>query len=230
MNHIENNKQYEWNSIQELFQGINEKCRYLILRNHEDIELGLLTIEGHDDIDILCGDVKSIVECMHAFPRSKKDNGKSYAVNFNGQSIKLDMRHLGDGYYDEKWQEVMLKNRVWNSFGFYTMDQENYYYSLVYHGLLQKKVFAGDYREKLKKMAAELGIDASSPGEHIQNLNLFMRTNGYKYTDPTDPTVYINFSGLPKDLVRKNYYWRLMRIHRNTKRRCISLIKHLIRL
>jgi hypothetical protein len=187
-------------------------------------------IEGHDDIDILCDDAVSVVEAMKAFPRNKKDNGKSYLVNLQGCNVKLDVRYVGDGYYDRRWQEVMLDKRIKHPFGFYIMDKENYYYSLVYHGLLQKRFFAEDYRIRLLKMSTDIGFVAVNPDEHIEQLNKFMRNNGYKYIDPSDPadsTVYINFSGLPKDLIRKNYYWRLRRLYRNIKQKVIFTVKRL---
>jgi hypothetical protein len=213
-----------------LFREINAHSRYLILRNYEDIEEGRITLEGHDDIDILCDDTKMAVQYMHAFSRLKKDNGKSYLVCFNGQNIKLDIRHVGDGYYDRKWQETMLNKRKWNPFGFYVMDEENYYYSLAYHGLFQKRVFAQDYNTRLKKMAESLGFKISIPSEHIEHLNEFMKIYGYRYTDPTDPTVYINFSDLPRELVHKNYLWRIRRKYVHTKIKIKSLIKSIIKI
>jgi hypothetical protein len=222
---------YEWDSIQRVFEELNKNCTYLILRNYEDIEEGRILVKGHDDIDLLCTDrdIKKVIEYMHAFPRFKKDNSVFYLIHLQGQNIKVDIRHTGDGYYDLKWQEAMLEKRKLHSFGFYIMDEENYYYSLAYHGLFQKRVFAEDYRERLAKMAAAMGFGASSvPSDHIDRLNTFMRKHEYNYTDPTDPTVYINFTGLPSDLVHKNYGRRLRRFFRRVVNKIIAITKTIL--
>jgi hypothetical protein len=217
---------YQWDNIQKLFQGISSHTRYLILRNYEDIEFGNLLLEGHNDVDILCDDVKTLVESMRAFPRYKKDNGRSYFCNLQGQYVKLDIKHIGDGYYDQNWQEVMLKNRVMHHLGFYIADKENYYYSLAYHGLLQKPVLADEYRKRLIKISADIGFVAYTKRELIERLNIFMRMHGYKYTDPTGhPTMFINFAGLPKDLIQKNYPWRIRRFFRDMKQKSKLLVK-----
>jgi hypothetical protein len=219
---------YEWDSIQHVFEELNKNCTYLILRNYEDIEEGRIMVKGHDDIDLLCmdRDVKKVIEYMHAFPRFKKDNDVFYLIHLQGQNIKVDIRHTGDGYYDRKWQEAMLEKRKLHPLGFYIMDEENYYYSLAYHGLFQKRVFAEDYRTRLAKMAVIMGFGTSSvPDDHIDRLNAFMRKHVYNYTDPT---VYINFAGLPKDLVHKNYHWRFRRFSRQVRNKVISIIKRML--
>jgi hypothetical protein len=213
---------YEWDNIQNLFQEINKKCNYLILRNYEDIENGYITLEGHDDIDILCDNVKMLVKYMHAFPWGERDNGKIYKICFCGEKIKLHIFHVGDGYYAANWQKIMLEKRVLNPFGFYIMDKENYYYALAYHGLFQKRVFMDDYRVRLKDMAHDLGLFATEANEHIELLNKFMRLYGYKYTYPTDPGLYINFSGLPINLIHKNYLWKIRRFFMYMKNNLIS--------
>ena len=86
----------------------------------------------------------------------------------------LDIRCVGDGYYDKPWEEVMIKNRV-KTEGIYVLCKEDYNYSILYHALLQKRERDG---AKYNQMLREL-FDESNKEKWIGNLAQFL-SKGYQ--------------------------------------------------
>ena len=91
-------------SIQDFFRALNQAdVKYLVLRNYESLLEQELYVDGHGDIDMLCEDSQQIVGLVGARPLTPdKDglcgDGIHYSIIVDGQPVKLDLRHLGDGY------------------------------------------------------------------------------------------------------------------------------------
>ena len=205
-------EQHNWNSIDELFDRINESCNYLVMRNYECMDSEEIFTKGHEDIDILCDDYKKMVKVTDARPRSRVNNGVQYYILLKGQKLKIDLRHTGDGYYDPKWQENIIKKRMFHEFGFYVMDEKDYFYSLIYHSVLQKNKLSEDYRIKLSGMAKKLGINADNEEQFIKALDDYMIKEGYYYTYPVDCTVPNRFFLIDKKRTRGYYTWWLRKL------------------
>lgn len=183
-----------WTCMEDAFQQLNSVCKYLVLRNFEGFFDDIL-VEGHNDIDVLCAskaDRKKMVHILNAIPRINVDNGIHYKFLYKNKEIALDIRTLGDGYYDRTWQKQMLKKRIYNIKGFYTMDDEDYFYSLIYHAIYQKEIFSNDYLERLRKMnpAMEEAIQIDFENALLQ----YMLDNHYSYTITYDKYVISNFN------------------------------------
>ena len=145
----------KWNSLKELFTKLNE-LEYVILRNHETLEE---EIHAGGDIDILCPEKAYLVEQIHADRRVLRDEVFNYFVMIEDKKIPIDIREVGDGYYDEKWERDLLDKRV-RTTEFYIMDDENYKYSLLYHALLHKFSIKEAYIDTLNDMfGTEIGND-----------------------------------------------------------------------
>ena len=176
-----------WNTIEEMFDALhNAKEPYIILRNYEEIDADNFYTTGHADIDFLTRNGKRFAKCIHAYPRFTSDDGIHYEVLIAGTEVVIDVRSVGDGYYDANWERALLHNRVLLDERFYIPDKENYYYTLVYHAILQKKELAVDYLFRLNKMAEYLGIQAKTEQEHLTALERFLKEKGYYYTIPYD--------------------------------------------
>lgn len=183
-----------WEHIEDAFLQLNAKCEYLILRNFEGFFDDIL-IEGHNDIDVLCAsrsDRKNMVHILDAVPRIGVDNGIHYKFLYKGKEIALDIRTLGDGYYDRSWQRAMLKKRIYNPIGFYTMDEENYFYSLIYHAIYQKKSLSQEYLARLRAMNPM--VHEAEQIDFEKTLLQFMTKKRYKYTIPYDKYVILCFN------------------------------------
>lgn len=221
---------FSWNNIRDMFDELDaSRCSYLILRNYEEITESNFCCTGHADIDFLVSDNRKFVSVLHAFPRFAEDDGIHYIVNISGEEVIIDVRTVGDGYYATNWQKEMLACKVAHVFGFFTMDAENYYYSLVYHAILQKTELSDEYLIRLNDMAADLEIPAKNADEHLERLNEFMEKHGYYYTFPYDIWVPLNVQLIDTTRVKKGIkvYTRdikiwLMRIGSRIKHKLIG--------
>lgn len=180
-----------------VFLNINTTTAdYLIMRNWEGFYDDIL-LEGHNDIDILCRDRDSrdiIVRLLDARPLTP--DGFHYSFLYQGRDVTLDTRILGDGYYDRRWQREMLKNKKLHPQGFYIMDPENYFYSLIYHAIYQKKAGLSDeYAQRLNQLSDAKEVLAQD--EFASELDDFMRTKHYAYTKTEDQSVMLNFENTP---------------------------------
>ena len=148
----------EWGSFKEFFDVLNKECKYLVLRNYRDI-----TDEGkaggeHEDIDFLCDDAARFIAVCGCEPRKSAKDRIHQKILVGGKVIPVDIRYVGDGYYDPAWEADMLKRRRLYDERMYIMDETDEYYSLVYHAVIQKNTVSEDYAARLAKMAGmEIG-------------------------------------------------------------------------
>lgn len=204
-----------WKCIEDLFYNLhNTECQYIILRNYEEIDADNFYTSGHADIDFLVEDYKKFSKAVKAYPRFIEDDGIHYKVNINDVEVIFDVRTVGDGYYDKRWGKDLLKNRRLLEGRFFIPDKTNYYYSLAYHAILQKKELSNDYLSRLNQMASDLGVKASTEREHLNLLQEFMKNNGYCYTIPYDVWVPLRKEILDSTMVKKqiNVYVRDFKI------------------
>ena len=184
------------NGIKKIFEDLYKcECNYLILRNWEDYYEDIL-IPGHEDIDVLVRnnkDRKKMLTCFGATTRLPRDNGIAYKFLYKGQEISLDIRMVYDGYYDKKWSKSMLNNRVLHHKGFFIMDSEDYYYSLIYHAIYQKPFFSKDYEERLNSFSFTKDMKYNQEGFE-KKLSEYMKNKKYWYTIPLDVSVIHNFN------------------------------------
>ncbi|MDD3772793.1 MAG: hypothetical protein PHC38_09080 [Weeksellaceae bacterium] len=194
-----------YKNIKEFVQALNvSEIPYLVIRNFENLYEKELYVDGHGDIDLLCADSKALAKKVNAIPKeyhlkNGKEDGTHYYIYIDGKYCNLDLRSVGDGYYCQEWEKDLLKNRVLNN-GFYVPAPKDYFYSLIYHSIFQKKEFSEDYRRRLKKMGQDLqiNIEENKLGFYIRHLEMYMRENGYTYVYPNDK--YVPFrKGLIQD-------------------------------
>lgn len=174
---------------------------YVILRNFESFPVELCK-DSHPDIDILCRNSKKLAEQVGLVNRRGYHDQVHYIVEIDGINVDVDLRSVGDGYYDRKWEETILKTKVVHKELFYVPNLENYFYSLLYHALVQKLVVSEDYKLKLRDMAVKLGLD--SYFDYKKTLNNYMRENDYVYTYPNSVKTRFNETNIDKGMVEKN--------------------------
>lgn len=193
----------EWTSIKQAFEKLNESEEYVILRNYECLGQEQL-LDEHLDIDLLCRNRERVKEILNCKPRMGKDDGIHFYISVKGIKIPVDIRTLNDGYYDAKWEEALLQNRQKNEDGFWVVTKETYFYSLLYHALVQKEKLSADYETRITEMAKELSIPFEKPYEKL--LDRFMSEQGYHYTYPGYLKAVVNLKNIDKSLVEKNFY------------------------
>ena len=83
-------------------------------------------------------------------------------------------------------------------------NKQDYYYSLVYHAILQKKELSFDYLYRLNDMAKSLSIKAFDEKIRIISLIEFMQSNHYAFTYPYDIWVPLRVEFIPNKMFNKN--------------------------
>ena len=206
-----------YSSISEIFELLNyHKVNYVILRNYDNLLDNDIYMEGHGDVDLLCEDSAVFAEALKAYPqefhvKNGKPDGVHYYTYIQKNYVSLDLRHIGDGYYCKKWEKEMLDRKVWYN-GFYVLNEEDYFFSLIYHSIYQKPKLSPEYRNRLTDMAKKVNLNSGSHStiDFILLLETYMRGNGYRYQYPKDKYVpfrkkYIQDKSL-FDLHLKDYY------------------------
>ncbi|MCC8164133.1 MAG: hypothetical protein LIO86_13460 [Lachnospiraceae bacterium] len=216
----------KWKDIDELFSALNQNCNYLILRNFEEIKQPGFVTGRHPDIDILCDDFTRFKNCIHPVANPFYYHPyRHYWVNIDCYKIKIGIRSIGNFYYDPKWEQDMLANRVFHPDGFYTPDAENYLYSLLYHALLQKPCIAEDYLLRFKDM----GCDAQSTDELLTVLYRYMRKKKYHVTCPKDITIPMQLDRVPDNLLLGKRSWEIRKKMKYPERVCRYLARRILK-
>lgn len=174
----------KWNSFKEFFEELNKE-KYTILRNHETM---MEDIYNGGDIDILCEKKQCLVEHIHAFPRAEREVIFNYWVIIEGRKVPIDIREIGDGYYDEKWEKSMLYNRI-KTVEYFILDDENYKYSLLYHAIVHKPFISEKYIKMIGNMFGKTIKNDENTDRLLCN---YMTQMGYSISRPIDRGVSFN--------------------------------------
>lgn len=222
---MQNTNSKEWASLEEFFKHINGNTNYVILRNFEELTRDFLSAE-HPDIDFLCSDRKLFLSVTQSVSRTKNisDQIHRYIV-VNKKKVDIDVRCVGDGYYDSAWEKNILETRNLYQNRFYVPNTQNYFYSLLYHALIQKDQVSEDYAKRLNIMAEELGIIDDNI-VNIELLQSYMRQKGYKFTFPESPRTKAHFDVVDRRLIQVDFMRLIQRRSLSFK----NMIKKVLRL
>jgi hypothetical protein len=146
-----------WASLSELFYVLNATMEYVVLRNFENLPN---LLPGHDDIDLLVRSANGaayITNAINTFPNESKR--VHYRVRVAGNDVPFDFRYVGDNYMPRSMCEKILQNKIMDSRGFYRPSDKDYFWSLLYHGLVHKPSLSDDYKTRLCHLAETSDID-----------------------------------------------------------------------
>lgn len=200
-----------FDSIVDVFDILHKNnVLYLVLRNYENLLEPKFYVEGHGDLDLLCADSHEIVRLLDAQTDRKdqcsfKGDGTHYYIYVGNERVSLDLRYVGDDYYCLEWERDLLHSRVMHN-GFYVMDRENYFYTLIYHSVLQKARLSAEYLSRLSIMAQSIGLEISELSENgfLKVLESYMQKKGYVYTYPVDYLVPARFQLVNSQMIMMN--------------------------
>jgi hypothetical protein len=187
----------KWDSLEQFFTILNQSLDYVVLRNFEELP-GIYKKGFEGDIDILAEDKNEIELITNGYKISPKNFGRRFKILIKDEKIHLDLRYVGDGYLDEKWQKLILKEKVFKN-KIFVPDEKNYFYSSLYHYLIQKKSIS---KINIKKIF-ELGkiIDNNIEFNKINDkeslrkvLEKFLLKENFSYTKPEDSSVFFDNS------------------------------------
>ncbi|TWX72951.1 hypothetical protein [Colwellia sp. C1TZA3] len=185
-----------WNNIVEFFYVLNHTIDYIVMRNFECLP-HKYNMESHGDIDLLVSDYNECVFVTNAERVFKSKRRVHNKVNIGGEDVLFDFRFVGDEYYDKLWEEKLLATKVFSEYGYYRPENEAYFYSLLYHGMVHKPFLSLDYQERLIELGNNIGINklvaSDFDGGRVYNiLSGFLMCNSFIYSEPYDLTVYFN--------------------------------------
>ncbi len=180
-----------WKNTNEMFYALNNCIDYVILRNYEALPEEIYLNE-HNDIDILCTSYENTAYVLNAQKvfENEPDYRVHYKTKVEDKIAYFDLRYVGDNYYYKKLEEDLLKNRIYNEKGFYTISNEEYFYTLLYHAMLHKPKFSEDYKNRLIKM--EQAKNLNTEEEYLQTLKKWLIENEYIVIKPIDKSVQFN--------------------------------------
>lgn len=178
-----------WRNLAEMFRFLNKAHPYVVLRNGEGLPDAF--DPTHEDIDMLAESASECAGCLGA-RKVKKAGRAAYVVRVAGTDVKMDIREVGDDYYDERWERGILARRVLQPRGVFEPGPDDAYYSLAYHALFQKPRIAPDYYGKLTRLAGAAGRSASTPDAWFSEMSAWMDANHYAFVKPKDPSVRPN--------------------------------------
>ena len=184
----------EWDSLKQFFNILNQSLDYVVLRNFEELPNKFKTgFEG--DIDILAEDKNEIELVTNAKKISPQNFGRRFRITVNGEKIHCDLRYVGDGYLDEKWEKHILKQRECRN-GVFVPNEENYFYSYLYHCLVQKKSISEIHVKKLseisKKVGENMNINKKNKELFREYLEEFLKNRKFSYSQPVDSSVFFD--------------------------------------
>jgi hypothetical protein len=198
-------------TLEEIFYTLNETSglEYVILRNFEDLTDNFKN--RSNDLDILVNDyflfkrVAGLISYKHKLPKEHPSAGPAYEyggykvagkASIEGREVSVDVRFIGDNYYDKQWEQDILKSRVQRKC-FFIPEEIDLIFSLLYHTLVHKRQVSDDYRKTithLAKNAALLNNETKplSDSELWAMLDAYMLKKQYKYVRPSELNLPFN--------------------------------------
>lgn len=147
-----------------------------------------------------------MIKLLDARPIYRFPNRNSYVIHFQNRNLQVDIRYIGDGYYDTNWEKALLERKVIFNKSIYVIDSKMYFYTLIYHAFFQKYYLSNEYFLRLKYMAKESGKNITEKKQLEYILFKFMKKMGYKFTYTKDPGIILNFKKVPISMISINPY------------------------
>lgn len=179
-----------WTSLREMFAFLDRAMPYAVLRNAELLP-DAFDPSLHGDIDLLVPDATAAACALGARKVFPEDYRVHYEVIVAGRPVRLDLRYVGDDYYDRRWEEEMLNRRV-AADGLYLLAPEDAFYSLVYHAVYQKYQIASDYPAKAAALARAAGLGGEDFDDWLILLEEFLSRRAFSKPRPKDVSVRWN--------------------------------------
>lgn len=180
-----------WDNWKEVFDILNVTSNYLVLRGFETLP----EENPEKDLDVLTDNYQRFASALGATQLSHQPY--KGMVRVNNENISLDMRYIGDKYYDVGWAKEMLNTKMSRN-GVFVPREDHYFFSLLFHAKVQKPRVKEKYIGILAELSSGLNFDWYK-SEQLNNdkamgqlLNGYFRTHYYYYEDPLDKGVYKN--------------------------------------
>jgi len=180
-----------WNNYEELFEILNLTTNYLVQRGFETFPEENLEM----DIDFLTDNYQRLASAIGA--RQRKNQLYKGKILVDKKEVSVDIRFIGDKYYDVIWENAMLHNKVVQN-NIFIPRADDYFFSLLFHAKAQKPSIKSKYIGILDNLSKKLNFQWYK-AELLENntkigelLKGFYLAHGYSYEKPIDKEVYKN--------------------------------------
>ncbi|MFC8923167.1 hypothetical protein [Cellulosimicrobium sp. NPDC057127] len=184
-----------WTDLDELAALLRRAGEYVVLRNFE----GLPEVLADDpEIDVLARDQTDFAALLGARPLDHDGTGARFGTTVGGVAVAFDVRWVGDGYLDVRWQDDLLRQRTWTPGGLAVPRADDHLFSLLYHAKVQKPSVKPAYVPRLAALARDLDLpaalaeDITSDAVAARVLDGFLSGHGYTVPRTTDRGVHRN--------------------------------------
>jgi|SaaInlV_150m_DNA_5_1039734.scaffolds.fasta_scaffold04007_2 hypothetical protein len=160
--------------LHEILNNIN----YIILRGFEKINEQIPVYP--DDIDILTDDYDKAHNLLLPYLITIDNPEVGHIIQLGDVKTKIDIRVIGDNYYDKNWEQSMLANKKIHG-NYYVMGDDNYKYSILYHCLYHKKQLSAKYLHIVNTL-----FKTTHHNELVTILGQYMEQNNYEVLKPKD--------------------------------------------
>ena len=180
-----------WKNWNEVFRALNLSCNYVVLRGFEELPYN----NPEKDLDLLTDDFQRLASLLGVFQFSSQPYKGTMLVA--GEHVSVDIRYIGDHYFDTRFQINVLGNRLLKN-GIYVPRDDDYFFSLLYHCKVHKDSVKPKYFEILRNLAIKLELnwfENSMLNDDTKVKNIlagYYRAHRYVYISPVDEGVYAN--------------------------------------
>jgi hypothetical protein len=184
-----------WADLDELAGLLRRAGEYVVLRNFE----GLPEVLADDpEIDVLARDQTDFAALLGARPLDHDGTGARFGTTVGGVPVAFDVRWVGDGYLDVRWQDDLLRRRTWTPDGLAVPRADDHLFSLLYHAKVQKASVKPAYVPRLSALARDLDLpaalaeDITTDAVAARVLDGFLSGHGYTVPRTADHGVHRN--------------------------------------
>ena len=181
-----------WRSIDELLEAIDVTMEYVVL---DGLDGTTTSPDGSETLALLAEDRWWAASIANARSLDRWRESGCHAVRIAGRTVPLELREIGDGYFDAEWQRAVLRNRVRHPSGPFVPASIDQLYLALYRGLVHHAELPVGLAESLVERARHASLpaaDFSNPVAAKAVLDNFLATRGYRYVYPRDRAVAFN--------------------------------------
>ena len=218
---------YGWDDFEQLFYVLNECTDYLILRNHENINIEYFR-NNRSDIDILTKDSNEIKYVLGDLVNLENGNEHMH-VSIDNKLVMFEVYQSGKNLYHSSFENDLFRNKVTTN-EIYHPNKEMEMYALIYHALLLKKEFLEKHKARIsQKYGNYIKANENNEENLLAMLIDYYKEKDYKFIMPDvgyfnlrpeikgQLIVNNNRDGFVKKVFKKTIYAKLSRRHLDIK-------------
>jgi hypothetical protein len=179
-----------WSSWNQVFEVLNFTNNYVSL----DYE-NLLVNNHNEGIAILTDNYQSVASTLAVTQLSK--DGYKGTIQVENRQVPIDIRFIGDKYFDTSWQKDMLMYKVFKN-GAFVLRSDMYFFSLLFYCKVHHNEIKPIQIKALNNIAQRLGFTwydnklLFNDEAIAEILNGYFKTYNYYYEEPMDKMSFKN--------------------------------------